>query len=369
MNTGQLFYVTEWNIKLSQLESKCTLNCKNGSGDCAGHSTDEIINSIEKEVANMHQVRHKNLVAYEAVSCLRRKECIIVYMLQDFVLGTSVNTLSNSLGWSYAGASIIAKGVLDALIYLHNRGISHSNLDDCCVFMDNSSVCRVSDFAITPYMCYLSGISVVKLGDLPALGSLIESLLPLPSSDMIDFIDLCKSERTITAYDLLEHPFLLPERVRLHNDSLQIAVPEKRVNEFAPPIVVPLSGQSRLETEFEVLAWLGEGAYGDVLKVKNKLDNRQYAIKRIPLTSRSRQIFKRMTREVELLSRLNHENVVRYFNSWIEWCTAASLKKYGNPDGDDDDDDSLSSDCLPIEDSSSASSKNGESSSDWLHTA
>jgi len=29
-----------------------------------------------------------------------------------------------------------------------------------------------------------------------------------------------------------------------------------------------------------------------------------------------------MTREVELLSRLNHENVVRYYNSWIETSTA-----------------------------------------------
>lgn len=48
------------------------------------------------------------------------------------------------------------------------------------------------------------------------------------------------------------------------------------------------------------------------------MDNRQYAIKRIPLPARSRQLYKKMTREVELLSRLNHENVVRYFNSWIE---------------------------------------------------
>lgn len=76
--------------------------------------------------------------------------------------------------------------------------------------------------------------------------------------------------------------------------------------------------QSRLRTEFEVLMYLGKGAYGDVLKVRNILDNREYAIKRIPLPARSRQLYKKMTREVELLSRLNHENVVRYFNSWIE---------------------------------------------------
>lgn len=32
-----------------------------------------------------------------------------------------------------------------------------------------------------------------------------------------------------------------------------------------------------------------------------------------------------MTREVELLSRLNHENVVRYFNSWIESAQAEDM--------------------------------------------
>lgn len=33
-----------------------------------------------------------------------------------------------------------------------------------------------------------------------------------------------------------------------------------------------------------------------------------------------------MTREVELLSRLNHENVVRYFNSWIENTNVSDLE-------------------------------------------
>lgn len=84
---------------------------------------------------------------------------------------------------------------------------------------------------------------------------------------------------------------------------------------FHAPVTI---ARSRLQTEFEVQQFLGSGAYGDVLKVRNILDNRQYAIKRIPLPRRSRQLYKKMTREVELLSRLNHENVVRYYNSWIE---------------------------------------------------
>lgn len=287
----------------------------------------------------LSHTRHKNLVSYEAVLCLRRKEGVVIYLLQDFVHGTTVNSISNSLGWSYSGVSTIAKGVLDALIYLHNKGISHSNIDDSSVFLDNSGVCRVTDFSLVSYLSYLMGASRDSKqpgGDLPALGHLIESLLQLPNPDMFDFIEQCKSERTLTASDLLEHPFLSPERSNGANSLQPLMLHEKKVSELPMRTTIMTSGHSRLQTEFEVLQWLGQGAYGDVLKVKNILDNRQYAIKRIPLTTRSRQIFKKMTREVELLSRLNHENVVRYFNSWIENANETDLKKYTSVGGDNE---------------------------------
>lgn len=331
--TGRLLYLTEWNIKYAQFESKCTINCKNERSRCNGHTLDEIITSIERDVMYFsQQIQHKNLVNYEAVSCLRRKEGVVIWLVQDFVLGTSVNSISNSMGWSYSGVSIIAKGILDSLIYLHNKGISHSNIDDCSIFMDNSGMCRVSDFALIPYLSYLLGTPKSKQGDLPALGSLIESLI-LPNSDMMDFIELCKSERTLTASELLEHPFLSANPSNEPNTLQPFYVQEKKKNDTS---MVSSSGRSRLHTEFEVLQWLGEGAYGDVLKVKNILDNRQYAIKRIPLTTKSKQIFKKMTREVELLSRLNHENVVRYFNSWIENASESDLK-YALPELEEDD--------------------------------
>lgn len=55
-----------------------------------------------------------------------------------------------------------------------------------------------------------------------------------------------------------------------------------------------------------------------MLKVRNKLDGGVYALKRIRLNPRNKLLNKKITREVKLLSQLNHENVVRYFNSWIE---------------------------------------------------
>lgn len=53
------------------------------------------------------------------------------------------------------------------------------------------------------------------------------------------------------------------------------------------------------------------------LKVQNKLDGCYYAVKRIQVNPASKQ-FRRIKGEVTLLSRLNHENIVRYYNAWIE---------------------------------------------------
>lgn len=52
-------------------------------------------------------------------------------------------------------------------------------------------------------------------------------------------------------------------------------------------------------------------------QVQNKLDGCCYVVKRIPINPASRH-FRRIKGEVTLLSRLHHENIVRYYNAWIE---------------------------------------------------
>ncbi len=48
----------------------------------------------------------------------------------------------------------------------------------------------------------------------------------------------------------------------------------------------------------------------------NRLDGRQYAVKKIPLETHSSGAFERIMREVTTLSRLQHANVVRYYQAW-----------------------------------------------------
>nr|DAD25236.1 TPA_asm: hypothetical protein HUJ06_026700 [Nelumbo nucifera] len=67
-----------------------------------------------------------------------------------------------------------------------------------------------------------------------------------------------------------------------------------------------------------LLCFPGHGGFGHVVLCKNKLDGRQYAVKKIRLKDRSLPVNNRILREVATLSRLQHQHVVRYYQAWIE---------------------------------------------------
>ncbi|CAN6235470.1 unnamed protein product [Urochloa humidicola] len=75
---------------------------------------------------------------------------------------------------------------------------------------------------------------------------------------------------------------------------------------------------SRYLNDFEELRSLGQGGFGLVALCKNKLDGRQYAVKKIRLKDRNPQVNEKILREVATLSRLQHQHVVRYYQAWVE---------------------------------------------------
>ncbi|KAJ6991384.1 hypothetical protein NC653_019544 [Populus alba x Populus x berolinensis] len=62
----------------------------------------------------------------------------------------------------------------------------------------------------------------------------------------------------------------------------------------------------------------GHGGFGHVVLCKNKLDGRQYAVKKIRLKDKTLPVNDRILREVATLSRLQHQHVVRYYQAWFE---------------------------------------------------
>ncbi|GBM42936.1 Eukaryotic translation initiation factor 2-alpha kinase 3 [Araneus ventricosus] len=77
---------------------------------------------------------------------------------------------------------------------------------------------------------------------------------------------------------------------------------------------------SRFHKDFQLIAILGKGGFGVVMEVKNKIDDCEYAVKRIRIkTEKYNELgYGSVMREVKALAKLDHPGIVRYFNSWIE---------------------------------------------------
>jgi eukaryotic translation initiation factor 2-alpha kinase 4 len=82
---------------------------------------------------------------------------------------------------------------------------------------------------------------------------------------------------------------------------------------------------SRYQADFIELGVLGRGGGGEVVKVRNRLDRRIYAVKKIILESERGNFAqaaaiqnRKLRREVTTISRMTHKNIVRYYQAWVE---------------------------------------------------
>ncbi|KAJ1924325.1 hypothetical protein IWQ60_005281 [Tieghemiomyces parasiticus] len=91
------------------------------------------------------------------------------------------------------------------------------------------------------------------------------------------------------------------------------------------PTQRPMSGfqelldyqNTRYRMDFIELKRLGRGGFGTVYKVKNRLDNREYAVKKVYLVN-TKSPLEKILRECVSLAQLEHQNIVRYYSSWVE---------------------------------------------------
>jgi translation initiation factor 2-alpha kinase 3 len=76
--------------------------------------------------------------------------------------------------------------------------------------------------------------------------------------------------------------------------------------------------------EYQEISLLGQGGYGQVFRARNHLDNAEYAVKKIHITSRrlkrvrEKNQIQALLAEVRALSKLSHTNIVRYYHAWVE---------------------------------------------------
>ncbi|KAI8912864.1 kinase-like domain-containing protein [Gorgonomyces haynaldii] len=128
----------------------------------------------------------------------------------------------------------------------------------------------------------------------------------IESHDLLNELSLVREEYKNAFLEMaesmtLEHLSDERQLVRYHSGSVNVQDWVRR---------------SRFQEEFTDIHILGRGAFGHVSSCRNKLDDRHYAVKVIPLDTD----YEKTLREVKLLSKLQHSNVVRYFSSWLEHC-------------------------------------------------
>jgi serine/threonine protein kinase len=106
---------------------------------------------------------------------------------------------------------------------------------------------------------------------------------------------------------------------------------------------------NRWKNEFAEHEEIGKGGFASVFKAKNYFDENLYAVKRIKLRVRNMkgkidEELERVLNESKFLARVNHPNVLRYYNSWLEISTKSkpgakpgTKPKFGKSDTLDSD--------------------------------
>ncbi|KAI8350335.1 kinase-like domain-containing protein [Choanephora cucurbitarum] len=105
---------------------------------------------------------------------------------------------------------------------------------------------------------------------------------------------------------------------------------------------------SRYNTDFVELNLLGKGGFASAYRARNKLDGIDYAIKKIRLGNdieaeeqkkSDDNPYERIFREIKNLARLEHQNVVRYYSSWLEFDESPIRSDEKNSEDDFEEDD------------------------------
>ncbi|XP_068665323.1 eIF-2-alpha kinase GCN2 isoform X2 [Aristolochia californica] len=147
-------------------------------------------------------------------------------------------------------------------------------------------------------------------------GPLADALAEI-ASDLHDLGIISEWARNLTTEPSLVFSQVFDEVFKQHMDSSLVSQFWKATADFGGEKSSSFPS-SRYLNDFEEVCSLGHGGFGHVMLCKNKLDGRQYAVKKIQLKDKSLPVNDKILREVATLSRLQHQHVVRYYQAWFE---------------------------------------------------
>lgn len=304
-NAGLDVFITTWRIELESIDEKCPINCMQISTKSACQHDEDIIEVFKIRAKYIiENVKHTNLVRYLDVNCQILDDILIVNLVQEYVEGVSVRDLYEQ--GILPSLAPIAERLLKTISYLHimDPKITNGYINDGSIFLCKSAVYRVADYHLVPYLMYLKGTHLIcATTDYHAMGSLIASKNRIVQYFANDFIEKCCSTRS-TCWDLLSHEYLS----NAHIGEANTIYDGPFLNHFEIDDIL-----------------LGSGSGGTVFKAKPPNCQESFALKLIELPNGSRGHYGKVKREVELISQIKHENVVKYITSWEQCVNVAEL--------------------------------------------
>ncbi|KAI8372143.1 kinase-like domain-containing protein [Blakeslea trispora] len=192
-------------------------------------------------------------------------------------------------------------------------------------FMDEMTSVR-SAFQQAFHKLFYTAVQTVRNQDLLEFDSPMPRLLVKDiSSSSLSALDYFTSKPSTVQSP---SPSSLTKSPLLFAQSPMVESPVRSPPTLMPNEFLNLSVQnSRYNTDFVELNLLGKGGFASAYRARNKLDGIHYAIKKIRLGNdieveeqkRSDNPYERIFREIKNLARLEHQNVVRYYSSWLEF--------------------------------------------------
>lgn len=292
--------LTTWLLNIKDIKELCPINCDH-IYKCCNHKHGDILTLVKafKERANylIENVDHKNLIRYIDVSCTESNGTLTVYLVQEYIKNAkSVRRLSAD--GILPNLAPIAQWIIKVISYLKKMkpNIYHGYINDASIFVDYSGTYRFADYNLIPYLMYLKGTKIdFETNDLKALGSFLSCKTRTARSISTDFIEKCCSgEHISTCQELLAHEFLS----NVH------------IGEATTTYTGPLLNQ------FQFIEVLGRGVDGCVIKVKQPANGEEFALKiiKVPIASKGR--YTKVQREINLIPKLSHKHIVKYFAHW-----------------------------------------------------
>ncbi|KPI83312.1 protein kinase [Leptomonas seymouri] len=94
--------------------------------------------------------------------------------------------------------------------------------------------------------------------------------------------------------------------------------------------------EGRYQNEFIQQRLLGAGGFAPVYVCRKKIDGRLYAIKKVAMAGMQSE---KVLREVQTLASLNHKNIVRYYDAWVEDGCDEELRSFVDEEEEDEETD------------------------------